>query len=511
MAFRIGGLASGMDTDTIVSKLMKAERIPLDKLVQKRQTTIWQRESYLELNSKMYDYRNNKLFEFKKESTLSAKKVDLSGETDAVSARATGTATTGTLNVKVNVVAESAMKWSESDFRLDNTFSSSATLESQESKLNLSGGTFSQNEYTFKINNKSITVDVTKDSLDSVISKINGSDANVTAYYSGGKISLTSKTTGLINGDGFIKLEDDTSASFLTDALNLNLIGNTTGPGGDASRGVNADIVVNGLQTVSETNTITVNGVELTVKKQSATSTTVNVSTDTDKIIESIKGFVSNYNDILKTLQDKVAESRYRDFQPLTDEQKEDMKEDDIDRWEEKAKSGLLRNDSIISQAINEMRSAISARVDTGNSKYTSLSSIGIETGLYVEKGKLYLKDESKLRAALEDDPEAVMALFTANGESGSNGGDVGIAERIYNTFDKALKGIKDKAGVSSILSDSSLLGKQMGQLGEQIDAFNDRLTGIEDRYYRQFAAMEHAINNLNSQSASFLQSLAPK
>ncbi|MBD0384162.1 flagellar filament capping protein FliD [Paenibacillus sedimenti] len=499
MVFRIGGLASGMDTDTMISELMKAHRIPVDKLTQKRQTTIWQRESYLELNTKLYDFRNNKLFEFKKESTLTAKKVDTTGDSSVLSAKATGTASTGTLNVKVDTVAVAAMKWSTGDIRnvpLTN-FDPSKKLVDEDADLS---GDLTKDDYTIKINGTDISFNRNNDSLNDIISRINSSSAKVTAYYSNGKVSFSSKETGLINGTGHIQFVDDNG--FLQNVLKVDTASNT--PTVDSTQGVDAKAFINGIETTSSSNVLTVNGVELTLKaKSGATDTVINITSDTDKVIESIKGFIKDYNEMLKSLQDKVGESKYRDYTPLSDEQKKDMQENDIKLWEEKAKSGLLKNDSILTRTISEMRYAASGKVDTGSSKYNTLSSIGIETGLYSEKGKLYLNDEAKLRKALEEDPNAVTALFTANGVEGSNGSDVGIAERMYTTFQNALDDIKDRTGVSSILNDTSILGKQMNELGQQIDKYNSRLIDIENRYYRQFTAMEQAINRLNAQSAN--------
>jgi flagellar hook-associated protein 2 len=501
VVFRIGGLASGMDVDTLVSDLMKAHRMPAEKLTQKRQTVIWQRESYLDMNTKMYEFRNTKLFEFKKEGTLTAKKLDITGDATTLTAKATGTASTGTLNVKVDTVASAAMKWSSGDFRASTNFNSSKKLVDED--VNLTGN-LTKDDYTIKINGKEIKFNRNEDSLDDVINRINSSGAKVTAYYSDGKVSFTSKETGLINGTGNIQFVDD--SDFLKSVLNVDPAVNTAA---DSTQGVNAKAFINGIETTSASNVITVNGVEITLKaKSGVTPTNIIITSDTDKVIESIKGFIKDYNEMLKALQDKVGESKYRSYTPLTDEQKKDMKENDIKLWEEKAKSGLLRNDSILSKAISEMRYAAAGKVDTGSKDYTTLSSIGIETGLYTEKGKLYLSDEAKLRKALEKDPEAVTALFTANGGEDSNGSDIGIAERMYKTFENALEEIKEQTGLSSVLNDDTLLGKKMYALGVQIDRYNSRLADIENRYYRQFTAMEQAINKMNAQSASLAQQL---
>jgi flagellar hook-associated protein 2 len=506
MVQRITGLATGIDTESIIKQLVTAARMPVDKLVQQRMQIQWQRQDYLDMNTKLYDFRNNKLFNFKLEGTLAAKKVDISGNTDAVSARAMGNAQLGTMTVKVIQLATASQNVGTGAITADPTFDPNKPLSTEGTKLD---PTFDpSSNFSFTINGTTLTFNPATASLNTVISEIN-KKTNVTAFYdtSTKQISLVSKQAGLTNGpsgDGDkITLS---SGDFLEKSLKL-LNANSTAA-------QEAKVEINGLTVTRPSNVFTVNGVELTLKSVSPntnpadlttyTPSTLTIKTDTDKIVDAIKGFINDYNDMLKTMQDKISEPRYRDYLPLTDEQKKEMKDEDIQAWEEKAKSGLLRNDSILSEAVSSMRLAISAQVANG-SKYNTLSSIGITTGGYQEKGKLYLSDEAKLRQAIEEDPQAVVDLFTANGNGDSDQSDVGIAERIYSALDSAMKNISKKAGTSAILNDDSVLGKQMYYLGKQIDDGNERVKQIEDRYYRQFAAMEEAINRMNAQSAQLL------
>jgi len=498
MPLRISGLASGIDVDSIVKDLMKAHRIPLDKLKQQQQLVTWQREAYLALNSKIYDYRNNKLFKFTLEGTLSARKATVSGESGVLTAKATGTAPTTTMQIKVAYVATAASNYSSGDIRLDPTFDPNASLASQVSAGKIAA--FSTNSLT--INGKTVTFDPNTDSLNSVIAKINR-ETNVSAFYDpgSGRISFVAKNTGLVNGASGTgdKIE------FGTEDFVVNVLKVSTNSA-QAVAAQNAKIYVNGMEIVRTSNTFTINGVELQLLKPSSgnpldpntlTPTTVQVSLDVDSIVESIKQFVSDYNDMLKAIQDKLGEQRYRDYLPLTDEQKKEMTEEQIKLWEEKAKSGLLRNDQYLAQAERAMRSAIQAVVDTGSTTYKTLSSIGITTGLYQEKGKLYL-DETKLRKALEEDPNAVVALFSQNG----TGSAQGIADRIYAALGNTLNQIKGVAGANPTIFDQSVLGKKAKELDARADSLEEKLKELEDHYYRQFSIMEQAISRYNAQSA---------
>jgi flagellar hook-associated protein 2 len=601
MVLRVSGLASGIDTDTIIKDMMTARRAPVNKLVLKRQILEWQREDYRNMNSKILDFRNSKLFEFKKDSTLSAKSATVSGASDVISVSPTASSVNGTYNIEVSQMATATTRITTPAW--GSTAASSATLGA-----GLAGLTTGRTEFSINVNGKEFTFDKTVDTLDSVISKINNDpSAKVTLFFdsSSRKISVTAKGTGSagavaitdgtgggnlaeqlfnksyvtspvfadgytssqsigsgltdltggsgnnytikVNGVNFTIDKSATSLDSLISQINtspglgvtLNYDSSTqkisvAGSSGAVTitdvtgnlaaklfnkTGQDALVKINGISTVQSSNTFKVNGADVTIKGLSPetapgvyTPTTFEVRSDVDKIIESVKGFIADYNEILKTLNDKISENRYRDFTPLTSEQKESMKEKEIELWEAKAKSGQLKNDGILSKLIGEMRTAIVSSVNTGSTKYKTLSSLGIETGSYEENGKLYLKDEAKLREALEKEPEAVKELFTSDDDGA---GHKGVTETLYDSMYNSISLIAEKAGTSKYssaenfkLNSNSLMGKQLSSLDTQISSWNDRLADIEDRYYRQFTAMEQAISKYNSQSAYLTNSL---
>jgi flagellar hook-associated protein 2 len=510
---RIGGLASGIDVDSIVEKLMSARRVTVDKLYQQKQLIQWQREAYRDINTKMYDYRNNKLSTYRLEGTWLAKKAELTGNTAAIAAKAGPTAS-GQMTVKVQQLATAATVQSFEAVSADSNFDPSKTLADQISAGYLADFTATE----FYVNGTKIEIDKNKDSLNDIINKINRS-TNVSAYYdkSSGKLAFATKQTGLVNdatnpdsgGGKYITFTDPGNPGVPNDFVE-GVLKITAASPKTAAQNAEVTVTINGLATnqTSTGNTLTVNGVELTLKEAGGAETYINISTDIDAIVEKVKSFIADYNEMLKTLNDKVSETRYRDFLPLTDAQKKEMKENEIKLWEEKAKSGMLRNDEILRKLIFSMRMAVSTPVDTGNEKYRTLTSIGIEGGPYTDHGKLYLVNEAKLRQAIEEDPEAINRLFTAMGTDNEGRSDVGIALRLYDDFQTAMNSIAQKAGSSladSSYQDQSVIGRQLYELNKRIDIENDRLQNLEAMYYRQFAAMEAAINRYNAQ-AMFLQ-----
>ena len=164
--------------------------------------------------------------------------------------------------------------------------------------------------------------------------------------------------------------------------------------------------------------------------------------------------------------------------------------------WEEKAKKGLLYHDQTISRIILNMRSAISNTVDGIDGKYNSAYSLGIgTTGI---KGQLTF-DESKLRAALAEDPDAVYNVF-AKLDSNDDAKGNGVAQRLGDVFVSATKKIKSKAGSSADITEDSELNNLLRQLQTKMSNFKKMMTSFEDALYKKYDKMESALARLGTQ-----------
>ena len=209
--------------------------------------------------------------------------------------------------------------------------------------------------------------------------------------------------------------------------------------------------------------------------------------------------FIDKYNETIDAMNTSQFEERYRDFKPLTEEQREEMTEDQIKRWEEKAKSGILRGESAIRDGMYTLRQSLQQKVETSGA-YTLLSEVGITTTKnYLDGGKLEVNEE-KLRTALRENPDDVFKLFS-NSEEGTSSG---LINRFDDALDRTRANIEQKAGRSTQTLDNYQLGKNMKALEERIETFERRMVKVEERYWNQFTAMEKAISQLNQQS-SFL------
>jgi len=318
-----------------------------------------------------------------------------------------------------------------------------------------------------------------------------------------------------------ITITDETSDSInLLDKLGFTTPIETSGPDFlDYSEfkavGQKAEIEFNGAPASYDSNTFQINGMTFTAKKESSDAVNVTLTKDVDGIYNTIKSFIDKYNELIETVNKKLGEKRYRDFTPLTDDQRKEMKEDQIKQWEEKAKSGLLRSDAVLTSGLIKFRTSFSSAVEglaVGSAK--SLAEIGISSsivngklisGNYMENGKIYI-DDAKLKKAIAENPDQVMSLFTADdGDKESTAGD-GLAIRLHNQADALIKQITEKAGVTGSVDTKYTIGKTTRDINKRIDDMDRKLEAMETRYYKQFTAMEQFVNQMSMQSAQLMQ-----
>ncbi|MBR2180151.1 MAG: flagellar filament capping protein FliD [Selenomonadaceae bacterium] len=261
--------------------------------------------------------------------------------------------------------------------------------------------------------------------------------------------------------------------------------------------GTNGEAIIDGV-TYSDitTNKVTAAGVTYTLLEKTDEAVTVNVVQDTQGIIDKVKSFVEDYNKLLSGLYEKYDEKQYSDYKPLTESQKEQMKDEQIEKWEEKAKSGMLYHDQTLNKVIYKIRDAISTPISGLSGKYDSIFSLGIKTtGL---KGQLTL-DEDKLKAALEEDPDSVYNIFGTIGKDDTFEQN-GVAQRLGDMLNDGMKLVKSRAGTDDGISDDSELGVLMRNLQTRMSDFKKLMDSFEDKLYKKYDAMEVALSRLGMQ-----------
>jgi len=599
---RIGGLASGMDIDKLVSDMMRVQRMKADKLYQERQVLRWQQEDYRSINSLMLAFKNT-VIAMRLQATLMKYSAVISGASIA-DVTAGSAAREGSYTLKVNALAQQAVKESGGSLsRLLEGLAIGDTISigssNNEFVINLDGVektiTITEGEYSiealagelqhkvdtafgegqikvghtadnrltfqpagdykpqitlksgendalealgfndgdtfrinpnaslkdmarrfandpfdtgdvirFSINGQEFSYDLSEGGADEnktlagILSDINkNAEAGVTAYYDSvtDKIVIKSKGYG-VGAEVSIQ----------------NLEGNLFGAGGalqiddGVSYGKNSEIELNGVVISKNSNKFTIEGISFNLKETSNETVVINVARDTQGAFDAIKNFVDEYNKIIEAINGKLYEERFRGYPPLTDEQKEAMSDKEVELWEQKARSGLLRNDPVLSSIVSQMRTLMYQQVEGTGSVYSTLSSIGIKTKDYKEFGKLHI-DENRLREALNNDLEGVVSLFNQSSEVDSQRG---LAVRLYDVVNSGITRLSDKAGSSTSLInyDNSYIGKRIRDMDKRIESMEEYLFQLEDRYWRQFTAMEKALNEMYSQSMWLSQQL---
>lgn len=502
---RISGLASGMDTEKMVKDLMAAHRIPLDKITKKKQYTEWQRDDYRTVNRTLNDFRTLTNDSMLRQSTF-IKKTVMASSPDHVTVKNINSASDFTGKIRVNQLAEAATMQSKGNIT---GITSEADLSKKLSELNLSE---TPGNFTIKSIKADGTLDsgyevkITEDStMQSVINDIN-KNSGVTAFFDThtGKLAFTAKNSGDVKDTSETMKNPEIvfsgSYAFLNVAANNVEAANPTDSteASSGTLGKNAKFIYNGLETERQSNTFNINGYEISLKQVSDKDITFSSSPDVEPILASVTKFVDEYNKLIADLNGQIRETKYRDYEPLTDTEKEALSEDQIKKWDEKAMSGTLRNDSIISSVLNKMRSDLGSVVG-GVSGANALSKVGISFSTnYLDNGKLII-DEAKLREAISSNPNQVYELFAANGTTDS---EKGLARKLTASIEDARKKIITKAGSDGVVDKNTFsIGRLLDGYDTQIKNFESRLGAMEDRYWKQFTAMETAIQKANSQS----------
>lgn len=234
---------------------------------------------------------------------------------------------------------------------------------------------------------------------------------------------------------------------------------------------------------------------------------TFDAKVDEDKIVETVKKMVEEYNEIIELVNKETNTKPNRDYPPLTEAQKKELSESEIEAWEEKAKEGLLFNDNDLKGLSNSLRFVLSP------ADQAALKKIGISTSSTAsDNGKLTF-DENAFCSALKTDPEGVKEMFTKKQEVDENGNTVGvngIAVNMQAAFDKYAKTLGEPKGIlieraGSIKSPASItqnsIYKQLEEIDNRIERLQDTLKMEQDRYIKQFTALESVIAQMNSQS----------
>lgn len=569
---------SGLDIESLVKMGMMNKQNQYDKMYQTQLKQTWVKEAYNTVYTDVKAFKES-MSTFKMQSNMSAMQAT-SSNNDVVSVTANGAAAAMNHKITVEQVASNAYLMTANGQKIGraNTSASAAnsaylkdvlfsgdatktTVDGQTSYL-VKNDTTGKND-TFKGSDVAISIEVQDSDDKSVTHKVeftydqifgdnktlndlatafSNSGANVQGGYDtvNESFSLYNKTSGFANKIG-LQANNDISKKLLNslhlasyDAQN-NTLGTEasfeTGKMNVAAVGTNAKATIDGKTYESDTNKLNVanviynfNGVSAKNADGTYQASTISVSQDTDKIVDNVKKFVETYNTLIDSLNTKYREEKNTDYKPLTKKQEGEMTESQIDKWNEKAKSGLLYHDNNIYSIISDMRESLYTQVDAvdtvltdakGNKySYNSMSSIGITSS--TNQGHITL-DEEKLKKALTEDPDCVYQLFASDqdstyvaGSTNKNQADTytsksdylntGIANRLYNAMNTNISNLESYAGTSKETDDESYLGKLITNMNTKMTSFQTLMKSYESKLYKKYDAMEVALSKLGAQ-----------
>jgi flagellar capping protein FliD len=372
-----------------------------------------------------------------------------------------------------------------------------------------------------KIDDLSLTTEQ-KNQLKQLISGSNGQtlgDINSTGLkFENGRFVATADATNTVDNNNTLKtlfgITDETKDTTGKTGF-AALIGTNGGMGNNAVvTGEDAQVSINGIDLVRSSNLFTVDGITMQLTKEMTkgddgkyTSATITTDRDVDSIVETMRSFVNDYNSMLDKLNGYIyADATYRDYDPLTSDQKAEMSEKEIEQWEEKAKEGLLRNNSDISYFLSQMRIALYTKPSTSN---YALYDIGIETSTYSDRGKLTF-DETALRQALADDPESVKNLFL-DSESGLSKQMVKIMDNAAKLSSASPGTLVQEAGAASVsaLKSNNNLSTRISEIETKIKELQSKYETERTRYWNMFNSMETTLSNYNTQSSWLSQAFS--
>ena len=535
MPIRITGLNSGLDTEAIISELVSAYRTKEEKY-QKAQTKLsWKQDAWKDLNIKvrsLYDNISNLRFT----SAWTMKKTTVSDSTKAT-VTAAGSCVNGTQTLKIKQLAKGTYI---TGGEFSNT--SAGTAPTSATKLSELGYTGSGGDIQVKDSSGNVvkTVSVTGNTtIKDLVSALNGAgDTKASFDATNKRIFMTSNKTG-----------EQNAFSLDGDADILKTVGLSKEGGASIVDAQDSEIELNGAKFTSANNTYTVNGLTIDCLAETGNSEiSITTSVDTQSMYDQVKSFLSQYNSLMKEMYSLYNADSAKGYEPLTDSEKDQMTDTEVEKWEEKIKAALLRRDDTLDGIMSTMKNAMSTSyyIYNGNAvtydsdkqyykcngnaiknsdgsyvtsasqlklwasangaKKYSLSSFGIKTEAYAtmtanSSHDAYHIDGDADDSVSKNNSDVLLNMLSSDPDTVSSFMKQ-LTSGLYSAIDTKMKSVKGLSSSYTIYNDIEM-AREYSDYTDTISKWEDKLTDLEDSYYKKFAAMESALASLQSQSSS--------
>ncbi len=486
---RVTGMISGMDTESIINMYASKAKKNLDTAKGKKQLNNWTQDAWKDLNTKIYSFYSKTLSSTRMSAAY--KKTKTTTSDDALSVTGGSNAAQGTQSAKIGSMATSAYLTGAAVKTADGDSAELKSTDNLSSRLGIEEGT----QLSFKLGDgpeKKIQIGGSSDdanvtvvnSMDDLTSALKNAGVNANFDTANQRLFVSSKTTGAKNNFSFSS----------DDAEVLSKLG-IQGEGSHMEEAKSAKLILNGAEFTSESNSFTINGSTYTINHEPADkdkAITVNTTTDYDGIYDTVKGILKEYNSLVNEMSKLYNADSSKGYDPLTDEQKEEMTDKEIEDWENKIKGSLLRGDGTLNDVMNAITNTASSAI-TINGKSMYLTDFGISTQSYFsaevnERYALHIDGDSddevsaanadKLKDWIAKDPEAVSEFFSK------------LSANLYNNIFEKMSGNSKMSSIYKVYNDKQMK-QESSDWDEKIAALEDKVTEIEDKWYARFAAME--------------------
>lgn len=483
MPIRITGMNSGLDTESIISELVKAQKTKSENIKKKQTTLEWKQDAWKELNAKIYKLFNSTLNSMRMSGDYSKKTTDVSNSS-IVSVITGDAAMNATQELTVDSIAATGYMTGD---QLGGGVAKDTKLSS------LTGVTVGSKITVTKGDGSSTDIEITSDmTIGSFTEKLKeaGLEANFDAK--NGRFHIAAKKSGSKN---------DFSISS-TDTATLDALG--LGSGAKKTAGTDAKITLNGIEYISDTNTFDINGMTITALKKSSEKVTLTTRQDTDGIYNKIKDFFKEYNSLINEMDKLYNAESSKGYDPLTDEEKDSMSDTEIEKWETKIKDSVLRRDSNLSTVSSAMKD-IMLKGAMVNGQQMYLSQFGIETlGFFTseenEKNAYHINGdeddssvsakENTLKAMIASEPETVISFFSQ------------LSQNLYSKLNELSSSVEGVRTFGKFYDDKRMKD-EYDNYTKKIKEQEAKVTALEDRWYKKFSAMETALAKMQSNQSA--------
>lgn len=536
MAMRLSGLMSGMDTESIVQQLVEARSNKVTKVKNSQTKLGWKQEIWKGLNSKLKTLQS-KLQDLRFSSGY-AKKATKSSNDSAVSVLTGDGAVEGVQELEIHQMAKTAyMTGGKVSFKEGISGAGVSTDTIMGNLMNFDGDETKSFKVTVGSGDdaKVTGIDVTSSTtVSEVLSQLKNAGLNANFDTTQKRFYISAKESGAAGNFEFtsakkvlvgtgeegeeLKWEyEDAPDNGVLSALGLTVEkvvdgeNETSGLGGVATmiKGQDAKITLNGVDYTNTHNTFEVNGLTITAhSKTNGEKITLTTQRDTDGIYNMIKDFFKSYNEIINEMDKLYNGESAKGYEPLSDEEKSNMSESEIEKYEQKIKDSLLRRDS----GLGTVSSAIKKVMMSGfsvNGKTLYLANFGIETANYFnatdnERNAYHIcgdaddvdfsAKQDKLKSMIASDPDTVISFFSQ------------LTQSLYTEMNNQSKAVEGYRSFGSFYDDKKMKS-DYGDFKSKIKDEEKKLADYEDKWYAKFAAMETAMAKMQ-QNASAVTAL---